>query len=195
MVRRIYDWVLGWADHRSAVAALAILAFAESSFFPIPPDVLLIALAMGKPKRSMWFATVCAVGSILGGTFGYLLGMGFWHALSGIFYMYVPGFTEARFGQISGFYDQWNFWIVFAAGFTPLPYKIFTVSAGVFGISFPMFLLASTVSRSARFFLVAGLIWKLGPSIKSFIDKYFNLLALAFTVLLIGGFVLVRFIF
>jgi len=195
MVRRLYDWVLGWAEHPAGVAALAVLAFAESSFFPVPPDVLLIALAMGKPKRSMWFATVCSIGSVVGGVFGYGLGSLFWQALHPYFYAYVPGFTAAKFLYIKALYEKWNFWVVFTAGFTPIPYKVFTVSAGLFGVNFGLFLLASAVSRSARFFLVAGLIWRYGPPIKAFIERYFNLLAILFTVLLIGGFIVIKYAF
>lgn len=192
LVRRVYDWVLAWADHPAGVWALALLAFAESSFFPVPPDVLLIALAIGKPKKSLWFATACSVGSILGGVFGYLIGAGFWQVVSPYFYSYVPGVSPAAFDHVGGLYESWNFWIVFTAGFTPIPYKLFTVSAGVFGINFAMFLVASAVSRTARFFLVAGLIQRFGPSITGVIDRYFNLFAIVFTVLLIGGFVVVK---
>lgn len=192
IVRRLYDWVLAWADHPAGIWALAILAFAESSFFPIPPDVLLIALAIGKPKRAFWFATVCSIASIFGGILGYLVGWGFWGIVGQYFFAYVPGVTESGFARVQTLYDTWNFWIVFTAGFTPLPYKLFTISAGVFGINFGMFLIASVVSRSARFFIVAGLIWKFGPPIKEFIDKYFNILAVVFTILLIGGFVVVK---
>lgn len=191
-VRRIYDWVLAWADHPAGVWVLAILAFAESSFFPIPPDVLLIALAIGKPKRAFWFATVCSFGSVLGGIAGYLIGAGLWQAVDTLFYAYVPGITPLGFAQVKTLYDTWNFWVIFTAGFTPLPYKLFTISAGVFDINFAMFLIASTISRTARFFLVAALIWKFGPPIKGFIDRYFNLLAVTFTVLLIGGFVVIK---
>jgi len=193
IVRRLYDWILAWADHPAGVWVLAILAFTESAFFPIPPDVLLIALAIGKPKRALWFASVCSIASIFGGMFGYLIGWGFWGIVGPYFLTYVPGVTEAGFARVQGLYDSYNFWIVFTAGFTPLPYKLFTISAGVFGINFVMFLLASAVSRSARFFIVAGLIWKFGPPIKVFIDKYFNMLAIAFTILLIGGFVIIKY--
>ncbi len=193
MVRRLYDWVLGWAEHPAGVWALAVLAFAESSFFPIPPDVLLIALAMGKPQRAPGFATICTAASVLGGMFGYLLGSVFWHALDSYFYTYVPGFTEQQFLYVQGLYEQWNFWIVFVAAFTPIPYKLITVSAGVFGINFPLFLIASVVGRAGRFYIVAGLIWRFGQPIKAFIDRYFNLLALAFTVLLVGGFVVIKY--
>jgi membrane protein YqaA with SNARE-associated domain len=192
MLRRLYDWVLSWSERPAGAWALAALSFAESSFFPIPPDVLLIALAMGKPKKSLWFAAVCSVASIMGGMFGYLLGYAFWTAISGLFFSYVPGFTEAKFAHIQSLYETWNFWIVFTAGFTPIPYKIFTVSAGVFAVNFPLFLIASAISRSARFFIVAGLIYFYGPSIQTFIDRYFNLLAIAVTVLLVGGFTIIK---
>ena len=191
--RRLYDWVLGWADRPGGTWALGALAFAESSFFPVPPDVLLMALSVGKPKRSLWFAAVCSIGSILGGMLGYAIGHWGWEIVSGWFFAYVPGFTEAAFHTVEAKYNEWGFWIVFTAGFTPLPYKVFTIASGTMSISFPAFLLASTISRSARFFMVAGLIRIFGPEIKAFIDKYFNLLAIVFTVLLVGGFVIIKY--
>jgi membrane protein YqaA with SNARE-associated domain len=178
--------------------ALFILAFAESSFFPIPPDVLLIALALGARNRSLYFALLCSIASIAGGLFGYGIGHFLWwegSVYSGIahfFFNNVPGFTEQLFTSIQQRYSEYGFMIIFTAGFTPIPYKIFTISAGAFDISLPLFLVASTISRSARFFLVAGLIWKFGESIKSFIDKYFNILTISFTILLIGGFLIIK---
>ena len=193
--RRIYDWVLHWAEHPAGTWALGILAFAESSFFPVPPDVLLMALAVGKPKRSLWFATVCSVGSILGGMLGYAIGYWAWEAVQGYFFSYIPGFTPAAFEHVRTLYGEWGFWIVFTAGFTPLPYKVFTIASGTMQIAFPVFIVASSLSRSARFFLVAGLIRIFGPEIKAFIDKYFNILAVVFTVLLVGGFVVIKYVF
>jgi membrane protein YqaA with SNARE-associated domain len=195
MIRRTYDWVLSWAEHPAGVIALAILAFAESSFFPIPPDVLLIALAMGKPARSFWFATVCTVASVVGALFGYLIGNVFWHAVSPFFFTYVPGFTAHQFTYVQNLYEQYNFWIVFTAAFTPIPYKVITVSAGVFDINLPMFVVASLAGRTGRFFLVGALIWKFGPPIKAFIDKYLNLLAVVFTILIAAGFVAIKYAF
>jgi membrane protein YqaA with SNARE-associated domain len=191
-VRRLYDWVLSWAETPYGTAALAVLAFAESSFFPIPPDVLLIALCIGHRKKALWFATVCAAASLLGGIFGYLIGWGLWSMVDQLFFAYVPGFTEAGFNHVKSLYDQYNFWIVFVAAFTPIPYKIITIAAGVCHINFPMFLVASCIGRSARFFLVAGLLYFFGERIRTFIDKWFDLLAIAFTVLLIGGFVVLK---
>ncbi len=192
IIRRLYDWVLGWADSRYGVLALAILAFAESSFFPIPPDVLLIGLAVGAPKRSMKFAAVCSAASVVGGVLGYGIGHFVWQQTQHFFFSTVPGFTPEVFARVQGLFSEYDFWIVFAAGFTPIPYKVFTISAGVFDIAFPMFLLASLVGRSARFFLVAGLIFVFGPTIRRFIDRYFNLLAIAFFVLLLAGFGVIK---
>ena len=195
MIRRMYEWVLSWAEHPAGVVALAVLAFSESSFFPIPPDVLLIALAMGKPKRAFWFAAVCTMGSVAGAMFGYLIGSVFWNAVSPYFFSYVPGFTPRQFEIVRGMYEQYNFWIVFTAAFTPIPYKVITVTAGVFGINFPLFLVGSIIGRAGRFFLVGAMIWRFGPPIRTFIDRYFNALAVAFTVLLVGGFVAIKYAF
>lgn len=196
MVKRLYDWVLSWGNSKWGALALFVLAFAESSFFPIPPDVLLIALCLGAVKRSFRFALICLMGSILGAAGGYAIGYYLWQntageytALANWFFAHV--FTEESFLQVKGLYDEYDFWIVFTAGFTPLPYKLFTISGGLFKIDLVMFFVASIVSRGLRFFLIAGLIWKFGAPIKTFIEKYFNLLAILFTVLLIGGFFLI----
>ncbi len=192
VVRRLYDWVLGWANTPYGVPALALLSFAESSFFPIPPDVLLIALVLG--ARDKWFklALTCSVASIAGGLCGYLIGWGIWSQVDTLFFNYVPGFSEAKFEKVGGLYERWNFWVVFTAGFTPIPYKVITVTAGVFKINLAVFLVASAVSRSARFFLVAFLLHKFGEPVREFIDRRFNLLATVFTVLLIGGFIVLK---
>lgn len=196
MVKRLYDWVLSWGDSRWGALALFILAFAESSFFPIPPDVLLIALCLGAVTRSFRFAAICLAGSILGAAGGYAIGYYLWQntageytALANWFLAHV--FSEESFLEVKSLYDEYDFWIVFTAGFTPLPYKLFTISGGLFRIDLVMFFVASIVSRGLRFFLIAGLIWKFGAPIKTFIEKYFNLLAILFTVLLIGGFFLI----
>ncbi|MBE6220007.1 MAG: DedA family protein [Rikenellaceae bacterium] len=196
MVKRLYDWVLSWGDSRWGALALFVLAFAESSFFPIPPDVLLIALCLGAVTRSFRFAAICLAGSILGAAGGYAIGYYLWQntageytALANWFFAHV--FSEESFLEVKSLYDEYDFWIVFTAGFTPLPYKLFTISGGLFRIDLVMFFVASIVSRGLRFFLIAGLIWKFGAPIKTFIEKYFNLLAILFTVLLIGGFFLI----
>ncbi|MBE6213416.1 MAG: DedA family protein [Rikenellaceae bacterium] len=196
IVKRLYDWVLSWGDSRWGWLALFLLAFAESSFFPIPPDVLLIALCLGVTTRSFRYAGICLAGSVIGAMLGYAIGFFLWQtpageytALAEFFFNHV--FSVEGFEEVGALYDKYNFWIVFTAGFTPLPYKLFTIAGGLFHINFGMFVLASAISRGMRFFLIAWLIWKFGAPIKQFIDKYFNLLAIAFTILLIGSFVLI----
>lgn len=188
----MYDWVLSFADRPSGPWALAGFSFAESSFFPIPPDPLLIALAIGAPKKAFRFAAVCAVASVFGGIAGYAIGWGIWEGVDQFFYTWVPGVTPEAFAHVRTVYARYDFWSIFAAGFTPIPFKVFTLSAGAFEISFAIFVIASTISRSARFFLVAGLIYVYGPSIQGFIDRYFDRLAWAFLILLVGGFIVVK---
>ena len=188
--------MLSWGNSRWGALALFLFALAESSFFPIPPDVLLIALCLGVTTRSFRYGGICLSGSIVGAMIGYAIGFFCWQntageytALANWFFAHV--FSLESFLSVGELYDKYNFWIVFTAGFTPLPYKIFTITGGLFHINFAMFIFASIISRGLRFMLIAALIWKFGAPIKSFIDKYFNLLAIAFTVLLIGSFFLV----
>ncbi len=202
LIRKIYDWVLHWAETPYGPVALFLLAFAESSFFPVPPDALLIALVLGARKKAFRLAANCTTASVLGALLGFGIGYFAWwnnpgefSDIANFFFANIPGFTEELFYNVKDMYDEYNFWIVFTAGFTPIPYKVFTISAGAFDINLPLFILASVVSRGARFFLVAGLIWKFGEQIKAFIDKYFDWLAIAFTVLLIGGFVVINYMF
>lgn len=192
MLRHLYDWVLHWAETPYGAPALFLLAFAESSFFPIPPDVLLLALCIAIPARSFRFALIASTGSVLGGVVGYGIGIGMWSVVSGYFYQYVPGFNETIFSRVQHLFATYDFWTVFTAGFTPIPYKVITIGAGVFRINFPVFVLASLISRSLRFFLVAALIYRYGPAVRSFIEKYFNILSIVFMLLLIGGFVVLR---
>ena len=200
-VRKLYDWVLSWADKPSGPKVLAGISFAEASFFPIPPDVLLIPLALGRKEKSLSFGILCTISSILGAILGYGIGLWLWwekpnefSAFAQFFFDNIPGFDRAIFVKIKSLYDEYNFMIVFTAGFTPIPFKIFTISAGAFSIQFPLFLLAASVSRTARFMLVSFLIKLFGNSIKNFIDRYFNLLAILFTILLFGGIFLVKFL-
>ncbi len=193
IIRRCYDWVLGWADTKWGPLALFILAFAESSFFPIPPDVLLLALCFGYAKRSFRFAMICTAGSVTGAALGYAIGLGLWEGV--LHDWFIPTlFSQESFDSVCATYEEWNFWAIFTAGFTPIPYKIFTIAAGVCNINFVIFMLASLIARGMRFFLEAVLVWRFGAPIKGFIDKYFNLCVTAFTVLLIGGFVLLKYV-
>lgn len=154
MMRRIYDWVLHWADTPYGTWALFLLAFAESSFFPIPPDVLLIALCVARPERSFRYALVSAAGSILGGCLGYLIG---WQFMTGVGNRIVAFYgLTGKVAYIETLYQTYDAWAVGIAGFTPIPYKVFTITAGMFKINFVVFVLASLVSRSARFLLWAG---------------------------------------
>jgi len=194
-LRKLYDWVLHWAETPYGPLALFLLAFAESSFFPIPPDALLIALCLGAIKKSWKFALYTSVASVLGGMLGYLIGLGIWPAVDSFFFKYVPGFSEHVFERVMHNFHQYGFWYVFSAGFTPIPYKVFTIASGVFKLNFLLFLLASTISRSMRFFLVAALFRKFGPGIKEFIEKYFNWMALLFFLLLFGGFLVIKYLF
>ncbi|WP_305043941.1 YqaA family protein [Geoalkalibacter sp.] len=194
-LRRLYDWVLSWAQTPYGGIALFFLAFIESSVFPVPPDVLLIALALSAPTRAFRFALIAACGSVLGGLFGYLLGFGLWHVLDSYFYAYVPGFSPEGFVRVQDLFERYNFWVVFSAGFTPIPYKIITIGAGVFQINLPVFVLASAVGRSLRFFLVAWFLYRFGPPVRILIEKYFNLLALVFFILLLAGVWVVKYAF
>ena len=201
LIRNLYDWVLSWSEKPNGTRALGVLSMAEASFFPIPPDVLLIPLALGSRLKAYRFALICSLFSILGAVIGYGIGyLAWWKspgnftAFAQLFFDHIPGFTTDGFHRIQALYDKWNFWIIFSAGFTPIPFKLFTITAGAFNIYFPMFVLASIISRSARFFLVASLIYIFGEPIRDFIDRYFNWLAIFFSVLLIGGFVAVKYL-
>lgn len=188
--RRLYHWVLSWAEHPQGTWALFALAFAESSFFPIPPDVLLIALCLGRPRRAAWFAFVCTAGSVLGGLAGYAIGMGLYESV-GRPILEFYGLTE-RYAEVQELYRRYDVWAVGIAGLTPIPYKVFTVTAGAFGISLPGFVVASIVGRGLRFGIVAALLRIWGEPAREFIDRHLGILTILFAVLLVGGFVLVR---
>jgi membrane protein YqaA with SNARE-associated domain len=194
--RRLYNWVIHFADTPHGERALFLLSFAESSFFPVPPDVLLAPLTLGAPKKWFRFALSCSIASVLGGVLGYFIGVFLWEQIGAWVFSHLGaiGFTQENFDAFQEGYKKYGFWIVFTCGFTPLPYKVCTITAGVAGIFFPGFLIASALSRSARFFIVAGLFgWK-GEAIRPFIEKYFNWLSLAFVILLVGGFAALKFL-
>ncbi len=191
-VRRLYDWILGWAESPYGGVALFVLAFVEASFFLVPPDVLLIALCVGQPRRSLYFAGLCTVGSVIGGTLGYLIGFQLYELIGrGIIEFYDA--TET-FTMIGAAYESNLVLALGTAGFTPIPYKVFTIAAGAFAVPFIPFVVISLVSRGARFFLVAGLIRIWGPQIRGFIDRYFNLLTVVFVVALVLGFLLLKYL-
>ncbi len=192
-LRRLYNWMLSWAEHPQAGTALFLLAAAEASFFPIPPDVLLMALAISQPRRAFRFATVCLAGSVIGGLIGYGLGYGFMASIGQkILALYHLG---AKYDTVAQLYRQYDAWAVAAGGFTPLPYKLFTITAGAFKIDLLTFTMASILSRAGRFFLIAAMFYLFGPPVKRILDRYLGLFTVAFMILLIGGFFVIKWMF
>lgn len=187
-VHELANWVVSWAYTPYGGIALGLLAFAESSFFPIPPDVLLIALCLLSPDRSVGYATICSVGSVAGGAFGYGLG------LFGGRPLIRKLFSETKIRLVQDYYQKYDAWAVGIAAFTPIPYKVFTVSAGVFLLDFKRFMLASVLGRSGRFFLVGTLFYFFGEPIAHLIEKYLNLFSVLFILLLILGFVVIHYL-
>ncbi len=194
LVKRLYLWVLHWAETPYGTPALFWLSFAHSVVFPVPPDVLQIALSVSKPKRSFYYAWVNGVGSTLGAVAGWIVGYGFWAAAEPFFFSYVPGVTPENFAKVYALYHENAFVALLGAAFTPIPFQVFTIAAGVFGISLWVLLVAATIGRFARFTLVAAFIYIFGPGVKALIEKYFELATLAFFALLVLGFVAIRFL-
>lgn len=189
-VRRLYDWVLHWADTRFGTPALALVSFTESSFFPIPPDPLLMALAISKPKRAIFYGIICTVASVLGGLMGYVIGAVAFEALGQPiidFYGLQHAYDELKIK-----FEDFAFLSILAAALTPIPYKVFTIAAGSFGLPLTPFLTASFLGRGLRFLTEAVLIRLFGEPIRGFIDRYFNLLAILFVVLMVVGFWIVK---
>lgn len=182
LLSSLLSWVESFAATPYGGWALFAIAFAESSFFPIPPDVLLIALCLGQPDLSLFFALICTVASVTGGMLGY--GIGFWGGRPVLKRLFNPQKIRA----VESYYDRYNAWATGIAGLTPLPYKIFTVSGGVFAINFKIFVIASVLARGLRFFAVATLIYFYGESVRAFIERYLNLLSILVVVILIGGY-------
>ena len=192
-LRRLYDWTISWAHTPYGGIALFLVAFAESSFFPIPPDILLIALCISVPRKSFWLAFICSAGSVLGGMFGYFIGYSLYNSVGQWIIQLLH--YEKYFEAVRLMYEANAFMAVVAAAFTPIPYKVFTIAAGFFKISFATLVAASAIGRSGRFFIVATLLYFFGGKIKTFIDRYFNLLTLAFFVLIVLGFIAVKYMF
>jgi membrane protein YqaA with SNARE-associated domain len=192
MLRRLYDWTMALAADRHAEKALAGISFAESSFFPIPPDLLLIPMVLAKRAKAVRFASVCTAASVLGGIACYLIGAFLFNELARpILDLYGYG---AEFDTFAGWYNDWGAWIVFTAGLTPFPYKVVTIASGATGLDLLVFTLASVASRGLRFFVVAGLLYWIGPPIRAFIEKRLGLVFTVFMVGLIGGFVGLRYL-
>ena len=190
-LRGLYDWTIALGRTPHALWALAAVAFVESSFFPIPPDLLLIPMVIAAPHRAWLIAGVATVASVLGGLFGYFIGAVLFDSVgAAIFDFYGKGDAVAEFNAR---FNEYGAWAVLIAGMTPFPYKVITIMSGWTGLSLPIFIVASVIARGARFFLVAALLWKFGAPIRDFIERYLGLVFIAFCVLLIGGFYLVRF--
>ncbi|MCM8776428.1 MAG: DedA family protein [Candidatus Omnitrophica bacterium] len=186
LLRRLYDWSLKKAATKHAERFLFWIAFAESSFFPIPPDILLIVMVLSTRTKWFHYFLICLVGSVLGGIAGYLIGFGIWEVVHSWFFTYA--FSEATFEKVRHLYMRYDFWVVCIAAFTPIPYKVFTIAAGVASIDVIRFVLASVCGRGGRFIVVSFLLYRYGASVRRWIEKYFNLLTLVFTILLLGGF-------
>ena len=194
LMRRLYHWVLGWAETPYGTPALAAISFAESSFFPIPPDVLQIALSVSKPRRSFYYAAVSAVASVLGGIVGWYIGRSLWLSVDDFFFNYVPGFTQQNFRHVEQLYGNNAFWAILAAAFTPIPYKVFTIAAGVFHreVALETLVVASVLGRSGRFFLVATAMFFFGERAKAILERHFEWITLLLFAMLVGGFLAIR---
>ena len=191
-LRRLYRWVLSWAHSPHGLTALAVISFMESSFFPIPPDVLQIALSASRPSRSFLYAAVSAVASVAGALLGWFIGFGIWHFVSQFFFDWVPGFSPEKFAYVENLYRENAGWAIFTAAFTPIPFKIFTIAAGVFEVPLTTLVVASSIGRSSRFFLVAGVMWYFGDKAKVFLDRWLEVITILLGLLLVGGFVALR---
>lgn len=189
MLRRLYDWLLSLAARPDAIWVLAAVAFIESSVFPIPPDVLLIPMVIAAPRRAWIIATVCTAASVAGGAFGYFIGWGLFEQVGRPVLTFYG--METKFDDFRQTYNSWGAWAVLIAGLTPFPYKVITILSGATGLNFGVFMLASTVARGVRFFVIAALLWRFGPPVRDFIERRLGLMFSLALALLIGGFAIV----
>jgi membrane protein YqaA with SNARE-associated domain len=192
MMQRAYDWMMRIAAHENAPHGLFWVSFAESSFFPIPPDVMLIPMVLAKPAKAWLYAAICTAGSVIGGIVGYAIGY-FLYETVGLWLINVYGLaTQAEAYRAA--YQDWGLWIILIKGLTPIPYKLVTIASGAAAFNVWVFLAASIVTRGARFLLVAGLLYWLGEPIREFIERRLTLVTTTFLVFLVGGFVVVRYL-
>ena len=192
LLRRLYKWTLAKAAHKNASWFLSIVSFTESSFFPIPPDIILIPMIITKKAKAFFYAFICTISSVFGGIAGYRIGYFFYNSIGFIIVGYY-GLSD-QFVNFEQYYNNFGVWIVLGAGFTPFPFKFITIASGVFELNFFLFICVSLIARGARFYLIAILLKIFGNKIKLLIEKYFNLLASLFFILMIGGIVLLRFL-
>ncbi len=192
MLRRMYDWTMNLAARPNALPALGIVSFIESSFFPIPPDAMMLPMVLARPDRAWTIALVATVASVIGGIAGYAIG---YYLLATVgrsvieLYGYQNGFEDFRAA-----YAEWGLWIILIKGMTPIPYKIVTIASGAAAFDFPLFVIASIATRGARFFLVAALLKYFGPPIREFVERRLTLVTTVFVVCLVGGFVAVKYL-
>ncbi len=192
MLRRLYDWTMKLAEGRFALWALAVVSFAESSFFPIPPDVMLIPMILAKRSRAFFYAAWATLTSVIGGCFGYLIGFALYESVGKPIIDFYG--KSAEFADFAHLFNEYGVWILIIKGMTPIPYKILTIAAGLAGMEIVAFILASIVARSLRFFLVATLLYWFGEPIRDFVEKRLALATAAFVALLVGGFAVVTFV-
>tara|TARA_B100001250_G_scaffold319732_1_gene282567 strand:+ start:55 stop:639 length:585 start_codon:yes stop_codon:yes gene_type:complete len=190
--RKLYDWTLDKAGHKKSSWFLVIISFAESSFFPIPPDVLLIPMVLANRLRAWFYALICTLSSVIGGIVGYLIGYLFYSNIGSLIVDFY-GLSNA-FESFENYYIQWGIWIVLGAGFTPFPFKFITIASGVFGLNIFLFIIVAIIARGLRFYLISSLLFIFGDKIKNLIDKYFNLLVSLFFILLIGSILFLKFL-
>ena len=192
MLKRLYDWTISLAESKHALWALAFVAFIESSVFPIPPDILMIPMIIATPRRAFLIAGIALVSSVLGGMLGYFIGWGAFESVGRPVLEFYG--KDAYFEEFSTKYNEWGAWAVLIAGVTPFPYKVITILSGVTQLNFAVFMVASIIARGFRFFLVAGLLWQFGEPIRNFIEKRLGLMFTLFMILLLGGFVAVKYL-
>lgn len=196
LIRRMYDWVLSWADSRWGTPALFVISFLESSVFPIPPDVLQIALSVSRPRRAFLYAAISTVASVLGALFGYAIGYALWQTVGGFFQQYVPGFSPENIEMVGRKFQENAFLFILGAAFTPIPFKLITIASGIFSGFVPLgtLVIASILGRSARFFLVASLIFFFGPQVRSFVEKRLEWITIALFVAVVAGFFAIKYL-
>lgn len=192
MIRALYDWTISLAEHPRALWALALVAFVESSVFPIPPDILMIPMIIARPSRAFLIAAIAMVASVLGGMLGYFIGWGLFESV-GRPVLEFYGKTD-KFADFATRYNEWGAWAVLIAGVTPFPYKVITILSGSTGLSLPVFIISSIVARGLRFFLIAALLWKYGTPIRDFIERRLGLMFTLFIVILLAGFAAVKYL-
>ena len=192
LIRKLYDWTLDKAGHPKAPWFLALIAFTESSFFPIPPDIILIPMVIANRIKAWTYATICTVSSVLGGVLGYFIGFFFYNSVGIMIVQYYS--LENLFSSFESSYNDYGILIVLGAGFTPFPFKFITIASGLFSLNLPLFISVAFIARGLRFFLVAGLLKLFGNFIQNLIDRYFNIIATLFFLLLIGSFILIKYL-